>query len=83
MKEKNINLDNALLDPTQVFSTPKDVLARDDFTKEQKIMILQRWKYDAKELEIADDEGMENCENIPDIMDAVLDALHQLDASID
>ena len=48
----------AQLDPTRVFQQPEDVLTRSDFTTAQKIEILNRWKYDAIELEIAEEENM-------------------------
>lgn len=66
-------LARALLDPTSVFAAPEDVVRRDDLTREQKILILRRWEYDARELETASDEGMRG--ESPDVLDRVLDAL--------
>jgi hypothetical protein len=67
------DLERALLDPTAVFRTPEEVLARQDLTRDQKAAILQRWRYDAIELEVAETEGMHDGE--PDLLDRVLDAL--------
>ena len=71
------DLEKALLDPTLVFAGPKDVLARDDYTREQQRAVLQRWAYDARELEVAESEGMVGGE--PDVMDQVKAALRVLD----
>jgi hypothetical protein len=67
------DLERALLDPTSVFRAPEAVLARPDLTRDQKAAILQRWRYDAIELEVAETEGMRDGE--PDLLDRVLDAL--------
>jgi outer membrane lipoprotein SlyB len=70
------DLERALLDPTAVFKLPEDVLKREDFSDEQKAAILRRWAYDARELEVAEDEGMRDGE--PDLLDRVLRALDEL-----
>lgn len=75
------DLEKALLDPTLVFAKPGDVIARDEFTRDQKRAILQRWVYDARELEVAEDEGMIGGE--PDLMDQVLAALHHVEEPAD
>lgn len=72
------DLERALLDPTAVFQAPEEVLKRDDLAREQKAAILQRWAYDARELEVAEDEGMRDGE--PDLLDRVLRALGELKA---
>lgn len=70
------DLEKALLDPTLVFAHPKDVIAREDFTGDQQRAVLQRWAYDARELEVAEGEGMGGGE--PDMMDQVKAALRQV-----
>jgi outer membrane lipoprotein SlyB len=72
------DLERALLDPTAVFKVPEQVLQRDDFSHEQKAAILRRWAYDARELEVAEDEGMRDGE--PDLLNRVLRALDALKA---
>ena len=42
-------------------------------TREEKIDILQRWKYDALELEVAEDENMGGGE--PSMLEQVLESL--------
>jgi hypothetical protein len=73
------DLERALLDPTAIFQGPEQVLQRDDLSREQKAAILRRWAYDARELEVAEDEGMRNGE--PDLLDRVLRALDELKVS--
>jgi outer membrane lipoprotein SlyB len=73
------DLERALLDPSAVFTGPEQVLERDDLPPEQKAAILQRWAYDARELEVAEDEGMYDGE--PDLLDRVLRALDALKTS--
>jgi hypothetical protein len=70
------DLERALLDPTAVFDEPEQVLQRDDLSREQQAAILRRWVYDARELEVAEDEGMRDGE--PDLLHRVLRALDEL-----
>jgi hypothetical protein len=72
------DLERALLDRTAVFKAPDQVLQRDDLSSEQKAAILRRWAYDARELEVAEDEGMRDGE--PDLLNRVLRALDALKA---
>ncbi len=72
-----IDVKTAMLDPTRVFEDPKDVVANDELTLEQKLEILRRWEYDARQLEIAEEEaGM--AVRRPEMFDRVLQALHTL-----
>ena len=66
-----------MLDPTAVFRGPEDVLEGDELTREQKIEILHRWKFDALQLEVAEEENM-GSEHPSDILDRVLQALQAL-----
>ena len=72
-----IDMHQALLDPTSVFTEPQDVVASQALSNDQKIEILQRWEYDAHELEVAEDEaGM--IVRRPEMFDRVVEALHSL-----
>ncbi len=72
-----IDVKTAMLDPTMVFEDPMDVVANDELTRDQKIEILRRWEYDARQLEIAEEEaGM--AVRRPEMFDLVLQALHTL-----
>ncbi len=72
----------AMQDPTAVFEDPKDVVANVELTRDQKIEILRRWEYDARQLEVAEEEaGM--AVRRPDMFDRVVQALHALDVERD
>ncbi len=77
-----IDVNKAMLDPTLVFKDPKDVVANVELTRDQKIEILRRWEYDARQLEVAEEEaGM--AVRRPEMFDRVLQALHALGAERD
>ena len=48
----------ALNDPSSVYQYPKDLLVDDSLTTDQKLEILARWKFDAIELLVAEEENM-------------------------
>ncbi len=76
---KRIDLRKAMLDPALVFRGPEDVLKREELSREQKIEILRRWKFDALQLQVAEEENMAS-EQPSDILDRVLQALNALNA---
>ena len=77
-----IDVKQAMLDPTSVFKDPTDVVADENLSRDQKIEILHRWKYDARELEVAEEEaGMAVLQ--PDMFDRVIQALHTLGVELD
>ena len=76
------DFEEALLDPTAIFRNPRDVLQRAGITRSQKIEILRRWEYDARALEVAEEENMAGTQ-LSDVLDRVLNALHALGASPD
>ena len=78
--EKRIDLTKEMLNPALAFPGPEDVLKRDELTREQKIEVLRRWKFDALQLQVAEEENM-GSEQPSDILDRVLQALHALNAS--
>ena len=77
-----IDVKKAMLDPTSVFKEPKDLVASNELTRNQKIKILRRWEYDARQLEVAEEEaGM--AVRRPEMFDRVVQALHTLGAERD
>jgi hypothetical protein len=73
--------DKALRDPSAVYQFPREVLADETLTHEQKREILLRWKQDAQQLEIAEEENMAG-EGAPIMLSRVnrcLDLLAQTD----
>ena len=72
----------AMLDPTSVFKDPTEVVSDENLSRDQKIEILRRWEYDARQLEVAEEEaGM--AVRRPDMFDRVLQPLHTLGAELD
>lgn len=76
-----MNIEQAMTNPTSVFLTPDAVIQKQTLTRDQKIKILKRWEYDARELEVAEEENMGG--GPPSMLDQVLKALHHLGADID
>lgn len=76
-----MNLEKALLNPSGAFARPLDVLSDTSLSREEKIRILRRWEYDARELEVAEEENMAG--GPPDQLGQVLEAMHLLEVSID
>jgi hypothetical protein len=56
-------------------------LANNDLSTEEKIKILQKWEYDARELQVAEEEGMRGSQTVS--LDDVLRALRSLGAPAD
>jgi len=72
--------DQALLNPAAVFKMPKDVVASDALTTEQKLEVLKRWETDALLLSVAQEENMDGGEpsRIEDVR-AAIDILCRLE----
>ncbi len=75
MKESS-NYDKALRDPAAVYASPAAILADSRLSTAQKLKLLRQWEADARELEVAEEEGMADGE--PDRLGDVLLAIAQL-----
>jgi hypothetical protein len=83
MNMKMSNYDKALLDPTQVFHTPQEVLDDIRYSREEKIEILRRWAYDAELEEVAKGENMRPLSEVKNIdLADIIDAIRQLGADV-
>ena len=69
--------DQALSNPADVYSEPNQVLQDASLTREQKMGILKQWEYDARELEVAEEENMAG--RTPSILGEVLNAILKLE----
>ena len=58
------------------FKTPEEILHSITLDRDQKIQLLRRWEYDAREKEVAEEEGMAS--NGPHFLNPILQALHTL-----
>jgi hypothetical protein len=72
----SLDLEQALLDPTAVFDSPESVLEAGTLTIEQKIEVLRRWAYDAREIAVAEEEGM--IADQPSLLHRIQEALIEL-----
>jgi hypothetical protein len=61
-----IDLEKAKFAPQSVFDSPEAVEKHGELTDDQKIEILQRWYYDAAEIQVAQEEGMSSGEDNSD-----------------
>jgi hypothetical protein len=75
--------EKALLDPASAFTMPEQVVTSAELSREQKIEILHRWEYEARELEVAEEENMLCNSDQPDIRDEILRCLYALGAELD
>lgn len=64
-------------DPASAFARPMDVIRDETLSDDKKIEILQRWEYDVREAQVAEEEGFAPGESGVELSD-ILDALHQL-----
>jgi hypothetical protein len=76
-----VDIEKALLNPGSVFKTPQELLENTELSREQKIEILRRWEYDARQLQVAEEESMEGPQPVK--LDAVLRALRAIGAATD
>lgn len=65
-----------LKDPEQHFGRPDEVLKSRSLNEQQKMEILEAWRQDAQELQVATEENMGGGE--PDLLDEVVAALARL-----
>ena len=69
--------ERALHDPRAVFGEPKEVLARQDLTTDQKHAILENWRQDALRLSASEGENMAGGEEA--MLQRVCDALREFE----
>ncbi|MEX2608033.1 MAG: hypothetical protein WD708_11870 [Kiritimatiellia bacterium] len=53
-----MNYDHAIKNPAGAFNHPGEVVENASLTTDQKLKILRQWEYDARELEVAEEENM-------------------------
>ena len=74
--QESLDLEQALLDPSSVFDSPEVLLKADTLTTAQKIDVLRRWAYDAREIAVAEEEGM--IADQPSLLHRIQEALSDL-----
>lgn len=73
-----VNIEEAKLDPASVFKSPQNVIKDNTLTRSQKIDILRRWAYDAREIAVAEEENMQGKNDSGYLLDEILKALLEL-----
>lgn len=73
-----IDINKARFDPPSVFSNPEEIITEESLSREEKISILRRWEYDARELAVAEEENMAG--GPPNMLAEILEALNKLGA---
>lgn len=71
------DVDRALHDPSEVYRFPHDVVEDQSISKEDKLKILQQWEYDAREIQVADEENMVG--DSASMLHRVHEALHEVE----
>lgn len=73
-----IDIERAKLNPSSIFISPQKVTEEESLTTDEKIEILRRWEYDAREMQVATEENMPGTNS--DILSKVLEELNKLGA---
>jgi len=81
MDQRQDKLRKILLDPSDYFASPANVLEDKELTQEEKVEILRRWEYDACEESVAAEEGMRDTDG--ELLQQILRALESLVGKID
>lgn len=71
-----MSFEQAMLDPAKCYDKPADLLNDTRLSRDEKIKVLRRWEFDARESEVAEEENMGGGQSTP--LYEVLDALKQL-----
>jgi len=78
------NLNELKHNPAAYFKAPVDVVGSKELSTEEKIEILQRWAYDEREKEVAEEENMPgNAPNAESRLADILKALLKLKTDTD
>ena len=74
-----LDKDKAQTDPAGVFDKPADVVASKELSAKQKTKVLQEWELEARLLEVATEEGMNN-KTAPSVLPEIKKAQQKLGA---
>ncbi len=72
-----VKLEQAILNPKGVFKNPQEIMDNQNFSIEEKIIILKLWAYDAERLEVAEEENMTGKDE--DMLKSIIDCLSTLE----
>jgi len=75
-----LDKNKALTNPSSVFGRPSDVVANTQLSHDEKTTVLQEWELEARLLEVATEEGMNNKKNKPSVLPEVKAAQRKIGA---
>jgi hypothetical protein len=78
---RSVDLSRALLDPASIFESPDELLRLGCISNDLKVEILSSWAYDASELAVAEEEGMDGGEG--SCIEPVMEALDGITGGFD
>ena len=70
----------ALTNPSSVFDRPSEVVGNEQLSHDEKTKVLQEWELEARLLEVATEEGMNNKKNKPSMLPEVKAAQRKIGA---
>ncbi len=79
MKLKNDEYNERRDKPAAFYKTPQDVVNDSRLNKLQKLAILRQWEHDARELQVAEDEGMHDSGQSGNRLHEIIIAIESLD----
>lgn len=75
--------EDVISNPAATFKRPEDVCDDSRLSRAEKIKVLQRWEYDAREMEVAEEENMASGTTDKVTLADVLAALNELGVTAD
>jgi len=75
-----LDQNKAVTNPSSVFDRPSEVVANTELSHDEKTRVLQEWELEARLLEVATEEGMNNKRNKPSVLPEVKAAQRRIGA---
>jgi hypothetical protein len=75
-----LDKDKAQSNPSSVFDRPSEVVANTELSHDEKAKVLREWELEARLLEVATEEGMNNKRNKPSVLPEVKAAQRKIGA---
>ncbi len=79
-KNPSLDKDKALTNPSSVFDRPSEVVANKELSHDEKTTVLQEWELEARQLEVATEEGMSSKRTKPSVLPEVKAAQRKIGA---
>ena len=75
-----LDKNKAVTNPSSVFDRPSEVVANTELSHDEKTRVLQEWELEARLLEVATEEGMNNKRSKPSVLPEVKAAQRRIGA---